>query len=47
MSSDGHGTVVLLPFMDSKQLMDAVKNLVDEDLLTDEEWKSILNGHAR
>ena len=38
--------VVLLPFMDSKRLTDAARNLVDEDLLTDEERKRNLNGHA-
>jgi 20S proteasome subunit beta 5 len=38
--------VVLLPFMDSKRLTNAARNLVDEDLLTEEERKRNLNGHA-
>ena len=38
--------VVLLPFIDAKRLTDAARNLVREDLLTDEERKRNVHGNA-
>jgi len=38
--------VVLLPFIDSKRLIDAARNLVQEDMLAEEELQRNKNGNA-